>query len=171
MCGEKTNTSGSAGAGGGSPPRVRGKAQNLRNLFCQCGITPACAGKSQHWTSVGSNPEDHPRVCGEKASAAVNRRQIMGSPPRVRGKVSAQNSLKSAKRITPACAGKSFPRRARHGCRWDHPRVCGEKTWTDTISEILSGSPPRVRGKGRPPFGSASARRITPACAGKSGLV
>ena len=30
-------------------------------------------------------------------------------------------------RITPACAGKSFPRRARHGCRWDHPRVCGEK--------------------------------------------
>ena len=46
-------------------------------------------------------------MCGEKASATVNRKQITGSPPRVRGKGSNDIPMVRDKGITPACAGKS----------------------------------------------------------------
>ena len=86
----------------------------------------------------------------------------------MRGKVVLLSRFSAFWRITPACAGKSFPRRARHGCRWDHPRVCGEKT--AQIAEILNlpGSPPRVRGKVCTHLWTVERDRITPACAGKS---
>ena len=50
-------------------------------------ITPAYAGKSRLHRRSSANPEDHPRLCGEKAT------QI-------------KDSLKNY-RITPAYAGKS----------------------------------------------------------------
>ena len=74
----------------------------------------------------------------------------------------------SRRGITPACAGKSravfiiMPR------FWDHPRMCGEKSFYCVARMQLQGSPPHVRGK------ESNARRkgqkdgITPACAGKS---
>ena len=88
-----------------------------------------------------------PRVCGEKPSTILVPLNFLGSPPRVRGKVSGGRGRESASRITPACAGKrAAPGTAR--CRKkDHPRVCGEK----------------------PPDGCShrGGCRITPACAGK----
>ena len=51
----------------------------------------------------------------------------------------------------------------------DHPRVCGEKMHPKTSDSLISGSPPRMRGKAidrhfpEPCFG------ITPAYAGKRG--
>ena len=93
---------------------------------------------------------------------------LLGSPPRVRGKVHPFVAEVRPFGITPACAGKSGLYR---GCRSpgrDHPRVCGEKTMIPQEFGASLGSPPRVRGKGllfTPPvliFG------ITPACAGKS---
>ena len=49
--------------------------------------------------------------------------------------------------ITPACAGKSLLTFPRASAPEDHPRVCGEKRydWGDVL--LISGSPPRVRGK------------------------
>ena len=66
----------------------------------------------------------------------------------MRGKAKAAEAANAAARITPAYAGKSFDsltvcRRLR-----DHPRVCGEKLLTTHLQEFLSGSPPRMRGKG-----------------------
>ena len=74
---------------------------------------------------------------------------------------------KSTTRITPACAGKSWTVSAYKDAYRDHPRVCGEKACIVISSAKLSGSPPRVRGKGRKGRKNMEFERITPACAGK----
>ena len=107
-------------------------------------------------------------MCGEKTAQTFKDIINTGSPPRVRGKVVLLSRFSAFWRITPACAGKSFPRRARHGCRWDHPRVCGEKDTLQPGAHVFVGSPPRVRGKAPRPPCPPSLPGITPACAGKS---
>ena len=69
--------------------------------------------------------------------------------------------------ITPAYAGKSTScRAALRRCK-DHPRVCGEKSGVTFAVRTISGSPPRMRGKGVIFCPSSCACRITPAYAGK----
>ena len=75
------------------------------------------------------------------------------------------------RRITPACAGKSFCLQRMAGELQDHPRVCGEKMLCITNKSSFQGSPPRVRGKGVIACDRLRVRRITPACAGKSGKI
>ena len=53
--------------------------------------------------------------------------QNPGSPPRMRGKVSAVIVATVGFRITPAYAGKSLVCQSSSVCGKDHPRVCGEK--------------------------------------------
>ena len=50
----------------GSPPRGRGKVQNVNSQTQMAGITPAWAGKSSVHALKGRQDEDHPRVGGEK---------------------------------------------------------------------------------------------------------
>ena len=70
--------------------------------------------------------------------------------------------------ITPACAGKrARPRRWVRPPR-DHPRVCGEKPFSQLDSTVPPGSPPRVRGKAGAAGPCTGGAGITPACAGKS---
>ena len=104
---------------------------------------------------------------GEKVSHLVRSPQLLGSPPRGRGKVFQKLANGEPARITPAWAGKSglLPLPARpHG---DHPRVGGEKMFFTFLAMSAVGSPPRGRGKEggnrevEPPAG------ITPAWAGK----
>ena len=96
-----------------------------------CGITPAYAGKSGPPPSM--------------------RRWSAGSPPRMRGKVSALHRALFCIGITPAYAGKSRTRRC----------------WTKTTA----GSPPRMRGKASGPGVLSSLSGITPAYAGKSSFL
>ena len=70
----------------GSPPRMRGKGGHEVRQKCFPGITPAYAGKSVSVIWLVSQPQDHPRVCGEKRVRARTRTRIRGSPPRMRGK-------------------------------------------------------------------------------------
>ena len=77
-----------------------------------------------------------------------------GSPPRMRGKVAAWSSSCKKLGITPAYAGKRPPESDFAGHRWDHPRVCGEKTLCPGPYLKSKGSPPRVRGKVRDRDGS-----------------
>ena len=152
----------------GLPPRLRRySVPNLINLVLLW-ITPACAGKRQPFFSVVHHHRDHPRVCGEKLPERSTLKHATGSPPRVRGKVLPRGAEMPLGGITPACAGKSgewwrIPR-----SRWDHPRVCGEKSWMVTGYCTLQGSPPRVRGKVPLAHFHLSGAGITPACAGKS---
>ena len=50
------------------------------------GITPAYAGKSYDRGYTDGRAEDHPRVCGEKPADYIVPSDLMGSPPRMRGK-------------------------------------------------------------------------------------
>ena len=107
VCGENPDGNWSKRPLAGSPPRVRGKR-------CQCGaafrtsrITPACAGKTSAAWLAGLEDQDHPRVCGENMRSPSQYAQLIGSPPRVRGKraEAAHEVVKLG--ITPACAGKT----------------------------------------------------------------
>ena len=147
---------------------MRGKVQLRNGKQTSRGITPAYAGK--RWTVAGTVAArwDHPRVCGEKASLMLASDAELGSPPRMRGKVREIKTGKSRRGITPAYAGKRRRCCAFRWLPWDHPRVCGEKTWGGTEAELQQGSPPRMRGKVGCQACSQVDDGITPAYAGKS---
>ena len=69
-------------------------------------------------------------------------------------------------RITPAYAGKSSV--CVCVCVCDHPRVCGEKYGTAWRWLMVTGSPPRMRGKVAYTDLQRPSPGITPAYAGKS---
>ena len=108
MCGENGIGTGLAGAQIGSPPRVRGKRLVDSSFAPFFGITPACAGKTYAQSMHRPRQQDHPRVCGENASNVLILPSLIGSPPRVRGKLSPHSASHSEFRITPACAGKTL---------------------------------------------------------------
>ena len=109
-----------------------------------------------------------PRVCGEKGVYAMLYTGLWGSPPHVRGKVLVPAIKRFAQRITPAYAGKSRKTPTQLRKPRDHPRVCGEKCKPECPDPCISGSPPRMRGKGQCINGAGKLPRITPAYAGKS---
>ena len=106
-------------------------------------------------------------MCGEKANCGRRKSGGVGSPPRVRGKVVPRLVLPAAGGITPACAGKSFYANKKAKTRRDHPRVCGEKQPNRDLWDVMTGSPPRVRGKELLGLRTGELNGITPACAGK----
>ena len=126
---------------------MRGKGTSRELKRFSSGITPACAGKRLAATSKPSPAQDHPRMCGEKASSTSPMKCLKGSPPRMRGKATRAVCDDVAAGITPACAGKSYHCFAYNICDKDHPRVCGEKGTKTVTSADLRGSPPHVRGK------------------------
>lgn len=107
VCGEKDKAAEKAQHLRGSPPRMREKERFPPQHSCIYGITPARAGKSCFHRSFVVLLRDHPCVCGEKILTRASRRGKKGSPPRVRGKVSAGKILFHDGGITPAYAGKS----------------------------------------------------------------
>ena len=152
----------------GSPPRVRGKREEGIATFVGKRITPARAGKTrQHRGSADRRP-DHPRACGENVTSSAPSAAIVGSPPRVRGKLENLQEALNETGITPARAGKTSIRRTRRTPATDHPRACGENVQRLHDQEVEKGSPPRVRGKPCNPKAGWRAMRITPARAGKT---
>ena len=85
---------------------MRGKGIADDEARAAVGITPACAGKSEKKVPFLPPHQDHPRVCGEKARSICRPLCKMGSPPRMRGKVSVHRLVAMAFGITPAYAGK-----------------------------------------------------------------
>ena len=67
----------------------------------------------------------------------------------MRGKDSLSRYPLSLVGITPAYAGKSYSLALFLGLHRDHPRVCGEKPQARRPEPPPTGSPPRMRGKGR----------------------
>ena len=86
-------------------------------------------------------------MCGEKVVKAISEWISEGSPPRVRGEDVADRFAVDRLRITPACAGRSFPPVMFCSVIRDHPRVCGEKSAAMVADMAMPGSPPRVRGE------------------------
>ena len=86
----------------------------------------------------------------------------------MRGKVYGGKNYENSCRITPAYAGKRDVGNVRCKCKWDHPRLCGEKLFVFRCIYHNIGSPPPMRGKGTKVFQQIQKSRITPAYAGKS---
>ena len=128
VCGEKNRCPPVRPAPAGSPPRMRGKARADSAIGNDAGITPAYAGKSIWWHGNLIGGGDHPRVCGEKSFTRVQIMLVVGSPPRMRGKAQKLFGIIARVRITPAYAGKSANVAIENADKWDHPRVCGEKS-------------------------------------------
>ena len=131
-------------------------------------ITPAYAGKSLLHRNNQDQNEDHPRLCGEKATMRRFSCTLSGSPPPMRGKVLLYVVLQIWDRITPAYAGKSLSKLKGSLKRGDHPRLCGEKVDSTFSLLIVRGSPPPMRGKVLWYRDFCPAVGITPAYAGKS---
>ena len=91
----------------------------------------------------------------------------LGSPPRMRGKGRSSILSSTCTGITPAYAGKRYDFYSICYRRWDHPRVCGEKSSPILDCKSPVGSPPRMRGKGIVPEIQRTGCGITPAYAGK----
>ena len=149
---------------------MRGKVLCHRVRAGRIGITPAYAGKSARGIFRFGPVRDHPRVCGEKIFCHSVVLRLLGSPPRMRGKVTLEVTYATKPGITPAYAGKSIRATAILRQSRDHPRVCGEKKLAMFEDETGQGSPPRMRGKVFYSEVWSHLYGITPAYAGKSGL-
>ena len=66
MCGEQKDGYSKALQDNGSPPRVRGTAEEPPKGATCTRITPACAGNSNLARFNLYRFKDHPRVCGEQ---------------------------------------------------------------------------------------------------------
>ena len=111
------------------------------------GITPAYAGKSSLYHSPSIRARDHPRVCGEKDTAAYTPFRNVGSPPRMRGKVTPTGKPFGVVGITPAYAGKRETPSLGNLVNEDHPRVCGEKSAFGDSKDAMSRITPAYAGK------------------------
>ena len=114
----------------GSPPRMRGKAKRRERPQSSRRITPAYAGKRRSSYTAALWAADHPHTCGEKKAAISPLVKPAGSPPHMRGKTDGAAGGPRVGRITPAHAGKSPPPFFLEFHIWDHPRACGEKSFS-----------------------------------------
>ena len=151
---------------GGSPPRVRGYVGMFRRLSQIAGITPAGAGTCKTYGPAGWTHGDHPRGCGDMSSSSRRVWPLWGSPPRVRGHAAIVSGYGVSDRITPAGAGTCRDKSSAFCHVEDHPRGCGDMVELFGFSQLLAGSPPRVRGHVRQLVDRRRGIRITPAGAG-----
>ena len=94
-------------SGIGSPPRMRGKQRQVAEHLRAERITPADAGKTGYKFLHRKRCQDHPRGCGENVAAKLLNPELLGSPPRMRGKLNHASARRDAAGITPADAGKT----------------------------------------------------------------
>ena len=106
-CGDKSAGMVRSIGGYGSPPRMRGQVQNLRNKLSGCRITPADAGTSCATEGNEKREKDHPRGCGDKRQRHCYVLSPVGSPPRMRGQGGGRMDKSNKTGITPADAGTS----------------------------------------------------------------
>ena len=149
-----------------SSPRMRGAVLLIVTSPLDSGIIPACAGSSSRSRPRGTGSWDHPRVCGEQAYLSILYISILGSSPRVRGAAEWVPSYFDFQGIIPARAGSRTQRGLDIGSSRDHPRACGEQSWTFRDDETSVGSSPRVRGAAATHHDRAELMRIIPARAG-----
>ena len=147
-CGENKSHGRERSAREGTPPQVRGKLWATAPVAACMRITPAGAGKTSATSFAIRGTWDHPRRCGENVLSL----QFPKPPPW----------------ITPADAGKTMSSSSAAAKRWDHPRGCGENAACIGWYFVVSGSPPRMRGKQVRLDDIFEKIRITPADAGKT---
>ena len=168
MGGEESPLSSATLSHKGLPPRGRGRDNGISQNTRRSRITPAWAGKSIVGGNVGGFTRDYPRVGGEELVAFLIVVNVVGLPPRGRGR-GGSSFLDYAKMgITPAWAGKSGHWRDGDCVGEDYPRVGGEEPPHSPPAPRSRGLPPRGRGRVLLHELGAGHVGITPAWAGKS---
>ena len=107
-------------------------------------------------------------MCGERAAATFAAMMAGGSSPRVRGTPGIRQAAQYVRRFIPACAGNAIASSNPSGRKSVHPRVCGERFLRLPVSDLCSGSSPRVRGTPSRSARLISYSRFIPACAGNA---
>ena len=127
-CGANKNDARSSLPLAGSSPRMRGKPVGKRHLATLRRIIPAHAGQTKSCTSHNMTRPDHPRACGANVKSPSIFTFLLGSSPRMRGKLVMMTRDVMVGRIIPAHAGQTLlVMAATHACP-DHPRACGANT-------------------------------------------
>ena len=133
---------------GGSPPRVWGKLAMTRRSFYNLWFTPTRVGKTLPVRKTLVGDTVHPHACGENAGHVLVHSSIVGSPPRVWGKL-------------------SRPWRT-HPDHPVHPHACGENIDLDhCLNDGVRFTPTRV-GKTWGKRSDYVAKRFTPTRVGKT---
>ena len=110
------------------------------------GIIPAYAGNTYDRALAPKSIGDHPRVCGEHLSPSILEYSYQGSSPRMRGTHHNRYVVHTVTGIIPAYAGNTEDYREHAPYVRDHPRVCGEHRWPQTIRTRRSGIIPAYAG-------------------------
>ena len=109
----------------GSSPRVRGKPTCLTVGPSNRRIIPARAGQTSRRSHPVRTCPDHPRACGANPISVALPSALLGSSPRVRGKLRVLFCPVVWVRIIPARAGQTRTLQVPCHHSPDHPRACG----------------------------------------------
>ena len=134
-------------AGVGTPPRARGRPGRGRDRRPGRRNTPACAGTTVVPTRPSWVRTEHPRVRGDDLSTSIRNSACSGTPPRARGRQDTRMRLLSGTRNTPACAGTTRSGGTRVSRVREHPRVRGDDVQARMEALVVTGTPPRARGR------------------------
>ena len=150
----------------GTPPRARGRRVGDRRDHRAQGNTPACAGTTPRECVSRCTRREHPRVRGDDVAPTPDTCVVIGTPPRARGRRGQGAGREVHRGNTPACAGTTSPQPQRLPRTREHPRVRGDDHVRRSLLILLTGTPPRVRGRRMDADALAPRVRNTPACAG-----
>ena len=167
-CGANKAGCGAHSASSGSSPRMRGKHHFLVLIPVGARIIPAHAGQTSVASRAQSAASDHPRACGANFESFAFASPVVGSSPRMRGKLRDSYPQWASKRIIPAHAGQTGRFHPHERRRPDHPRACGANRTVLIPLTIGPGSSPRMRGKLHAPLPTPRDSRIIPAHAGQT---
>jgi len=148
--------------GDGSPPRVWGLHVSTEAKIGRLRFTPTRVGTAARRRLPSSTTSVHPHACGDCLFKSTSVFSNFGSPPRVWGLLSTQQSAASVARFTPTRVGTAgLPDRLRRTPEV-HPHACGDCRRARSAAPSAPGSPPRVWGLLCAPSCSVRWRRFTP---------
>ena len=131
-------------------------------------VIPTCVGKTPPYKWAGYNEPGHPHVCGENFFERVHPIEVVGSSPRVWGKLESDDNPAMQQRVIPTCVGKTCVAADRAQISAGHPHVCGENRQHRCQDQPRPGSSPRVWGKRKMFHGGGKESRVIPTCVGKT---
>ena len=168
VCGENPQWMGAEYGTGGTSPRMRGKRILPHGGVAVNRNIPAYAGKTLAFELRRAFSQEHPRVCGENLRKRVGIGRCPGTSPRMRGKPATSHTHTKSDRNIPAYAGKTLAGIRSRSTAAEHPRVCGENSFTQQPEIFPKGTSPRMRGKPTEVARAAQSVRNIPAYAGKT---
>ena len=107
---------------------------------------PAYAGNTGTWCGPNAPTTVHPRICGEHYHTGKVLSALRGSSPHMRGTPGAGNRQLPRFRFIPAYAGNTQTHGSASKTSAVHPRICGEHAAAASLSGMLPGSSPHMRG-------------------------